>query len=263
MKKKYTVITGASSGLGSALALGCARRGMNLILIALPGSAVRKMATELERLFHITAYCLEFDLTHTAAVEEYLEKIKLLEIDFLINNAGMGGTASFLDCSLSYIDKIIQLNIRCTALLTRRLLPQLLNHKKSYLLNIASMAAFAPIAYKTVYPASKAFVSSFSLGLREELQERGLSVSVAYPGPIMTNSDTSRRILLHGFKGRLGLFSTEALAEKIIGQTLNGKAVIIPGLWNRMNQRLMGFMPSTVKARLISGAVKQELKIAR
>ncbi|ANH80677.1 short-chain dehydrogenase [Niabella ginsenosidivorans] len=263
MNKRYTLITGAGSGLGSALAFSCAQRGMNLILITLPGTSIGKMAAALERVFDITVHYLEFDLTNTASFDESVEKIRSMEVDFLINNAGMGGTASILNCSSEHIDKIIQLNIRCTALLTQKLLPQLLRHKKSYLLNIASMAAFSPIAYKTVYPASKAFISSFSLGLREELQEQGLSVSVAYPGPIMTNSNTSQRILLHGFKGRMGLFSTQDLAEKLIRQTLEGKAIIIPGVWNRVNQRLMGLIPPTLKVRLISGAVKQELKIAR
>ncbi|WP_300603301.1 SDR family NAD(P)-dependent oxidoreductase [Niabella sp.] len=262
MNKKYTLITGASSGLGSAFALCCARLKMNLVLIALPGSTIKTTAEELIRLYGIDVQVFEFDLTNRVAFETHIALIKEeYPVNFLINNAGMGGTVSMLDCSPQLIDKIIQLNIGCTALLTRELLPQLLQQEKSFILNIASMAAFSPIAYKTVYPASKAFVSSFSLGLREELQQKGVSVSVAYPGPIMTNSDTSRRILLQGYKGRLGLFSTMDLAGRIIRHTLAGRAEIVPGWWNRMNQALMGLIPSTVKVRLISGAVKRELQL--
>jgi len=262
MNKTYTLITGASSGLGSAFALCCARLEMNLILIALPGSAIKRTGEELSLLYGVEVHIFEFDLTNKLAFERHIEIIKAsFAVDFLINNAGMGGTVPMLDSTPQMIDKIIQLNISCTALLTRELLPQLLQHSRSYVLNIASMAAFSPIAYKTVYPASKAFVSSFSLGLREEMQEQGVSVSVAYPGPIMTNSNTSQRILLQGYKGRLGLFSTMDLANRIIRQTLAGRAVIVPGWWNRMNQRLMGIIPSTVKVRLISGAIKRELQL--
>ncbi|WP_018626390.1 SDR family NAD(P)-dependent oxidoreductase [Niabella aurantiaca] len=262
MNKKYTLITGASSGLGSAFALSCARLGMNLVLIALPGSAIKRTGEELRRLYGIDVRIFEFDLTNRAAFESHTAMIKaMFPVNFLINNAGMGGTVSMLDSSPQLIDKIIQLNIACTALLTRALLPRLLEHEQSFVLNIASMAAFSPIAYKTVYPASKAFVSSFSLGLREEMQAQGVSVSVAYPGPIMTNSNTSQRILMQGYKGRLGLFSTADLANRILRQTLAGRAVIVPGWWNRLNQKLMGILPSTVKVRLISGAIRRELQL--
>ncbi|MBZ4192379.1 SDR family NAD(P)-dependent oxidoreductase [Niabella beijingensis] len=262
MNKKYTLITGASGGLGSAFAHCCARLNRNLILIALPGSAIKKMGEELSRFYQVDIKVFEFDLTDRPSFDAHVEMIsRNFSIDFLINNAGMGGTVSMLDCAPKVIDKIIQLNIGCTALLTRQLLPLLLEHDRSFVLNIASMAAFSPIAYKTVYPASKAFVSSFSLGLREEMQDRGVSVSVAYPGPIMTNSNTSQRILLQGYKGRLGLFSTMDLANRILRQTLAGRATIVPGWWNRMNQKLMGLIPPTIKVRLISGAIKRELQL--
>lgn len=262
MNKTYTLITGASSGLGSAFAVCCARLKRNLLLIALPGTAIKKTGEELSALYGVDVSVFEFDLTDRNAFDRHVEMIRTrFEVDFLINNAGMGGTAAILNCAPELIDKMIQLNICCTALLTRQLLPQLLKHKKSFVLNIASMAAFSPIAYKTVYPASKAFISSFSLGLREEMQERGVSVTVAYPGPIMTNANTSQRILLHGFKGRIGLFSTTRLANEIICHTLSGKAVIIPGWWNRMNQRLLRLLPQTLKIKLASETVKQELQI--
>ena len=80
----------------------------------------------------------------------------------LINNAGIGGSKKFSDASGSYIEKIIQLNVLATSLLTHQLLPNLQKSSKAYVLNVSSLAAFSPIGYKTVYPASKAFIHSFS-----------------------------------------------------------------------------------------------------
>ncbi|WP_262709987.1 SDR family NAD(P)-dependent oxidoreductase [Pedobacter frigoris] len=128
-------------------------------------------------------------------------------------------------------------------------------------MNIASMAAFTPIAYKTVYPASKAFISSFSLGLREELNDTSISISVVYPGPIMTNSGVSARIIKQGIKGKMGLLSTPEIARVALRQTLVGKAIIIPGFWNRLNQRLMAMLPMEIKLKIVSQAVKKELAI--
>jgi short-subunit dehydrogenase len=181
-------------------------------------------------------------------------------IDFLISNAGIGGTSSLMETSLQRIDDIIQLNVRSTSLLTRLLIPHLLKQPSSYILNVSSMAAFTPIAYKTVYPASKAFISSFSLGLREEFAGTGLSVSVLYPGPIMTNCNTSRRIIHQGMKGKMGLLSTSDIARVALKKTMARYPVIIPGIMNKLNQFLMWFLPLGFRLRIVSKEVKKEMQ---
>jgi short-subunit dehydrogenase len=259
----YTLITGASSGLGKAFALQCAERSMNLLLLALPGGNTQTIADNLIREYNIDVQVFELDMTDGVALRETVNHlVQRYEIDFLINNAGVGGTSSITETSFEKIDQIIQLNIRSMVMLTRMLLPHILKNKTSHIMNISSMAAFIPIAYKTVYPASKAFISSFSLGLREEMREKGLSVSVVYPGPIMTNFNTSERILSQGIKGKMGLLSTAAIAGIAVAQTLEGKATIIPGLFNRVNHMLMNFLPLEFQLRLVSGQVKNEVKYA-
>lgn len=256
----YSIITGASSGLGREFAVQCARMKMNLILISLPGSHIQHIASQLQELYGIDVKVYEFDLTDAVELQQKIGHItNHYKINFLINNAGVGGTATIVDCPVRVIDNIIQLNIRSTTLLTRLLLPALMKNKKSYILNISSMAAFTPLAYKTVYPASKAFVSSFALGLRQELFSEGVSVSVVYPGPIMTNSNASVRILLQGFKARIGLLSASGIVAKALRQTLQGKAIIVPGFWNRLNYKLMALIPVLYKTKMISGNIRQEL----
>lgn len=257
---KYTLITGAGSGLGKEFALQCARLGHNLVLIALPGSHIRSLARDLADSFGIDVQVFEFDLTESWVLKHKMQYITAnYAIDFLINNAGTGGSSSITDTPLERIDQIIQLNVRSTALLTHLLLPHLIKHTNAYILNVSSMAAFTPIAYKTVYPASKAFISSFALGLREELSGTGVSISVLYPGPIMTNSATTQRILLQGKKARLGLLSTAAIARMALRKTMARQPVIIPGIMNRISQWLMHWLPLTVKLKLVSREVKREL----
>jgi len=258
----YTLITGASSGLGREFSNQCAAMGRNLVMIALPGSNTSSLADGLMLEYGIKIAVFEFDMTDSILLVERLNYIIAhFDIDFLINNAGIGGTVSITESSLAATDRILQVNIRSMVLITQLLLPQLLKLPRAYIMNISSMAAFTPIAYKTVYPASKAFISSFSLGLREELHETNVSVSVVYPGPIMTNSGVSARIVEQGMKGRIGLLATSEIAKIALKRTLAGKATIIPGFWNKINHRLMGILPTETKLKIVSRAVKKEMAI--
>ncbi len=233
---------------------------MNMILFALPGSHIRFVAADLRAEFDVDVRVFEFDLTNTIELTQYADYVaENYSINFLINNAGVGGTSAITHTSVEVIDQIILVNVRSTVLLTRLLIPHLLQHEKSYILNVSSMAAFTPIAYKTVYPASKAFISSFSHGLREELYGSGLHVSVLYPGPIMTNSNTTRRIIAQGPKGKMGLVSTSAIARMAIRKTIGLKTVIIPGAMNRISFLLMSLLPMKVKLKIVSREVKKEM----
>lgn len=260
VQSKYALITGGSSGLGRELVLQCAIQGFNVVLIALPGGNTVSFSEQVKTQYAVDVVVFEFDITDQELLAARLEEIvSRFPVNMLINNAGIGGTALLIQSPMESIDRIIQLNIRATTTITRIMLPYLLNHPQSYIMNIASMAAFTPIAYKTVYPASKAFISSFSLGLREELRHSSVSVSVVYPGAILTNSNVSQRIIALGRKGRIGLLPTSEIANIALRYTLEKKAVIIPGTWNRINYTLMRLLPVNIRLKIISGAIKSEL----
>jgi short-subunit dehydrogenase len=259
--RTYALITGAGSGLGKAFANECARRGMNLLLLALPGENTRNLASDLEVTYGIDTRVFELDMTDADTLNRLLTHITATyRVFFLVNNAGMGGTSLMTETPVSQIDRIIQLNVRGMALVTRMLLPVLQQNEAAFILNVSSMAAFTPIAFKTVYPASKAFVSSFSLGLRQELAGQGVSVSVVYPGAIMTNVAVTRRILGQGFKGRISLMSVQAIAGQAIAQALKGKPVIIPGLMNRLSHLLLSLLPISWKMKIVSQEVRREIQ---
>lgn len=263
MDKKYVLITGACSGLGKALAQQCAKRGFNLILLDVPGSATSSISSHIMAKYKVEVHVFEFDLIDTCEILHHINTItERFPVWFVINNAGIGGTSSITDTSVERIEQIISLNIKSMAMLTRILLPQLLKQRCSYVLNVSSMAAFTPIAYKNVYPASKAFISSFSLGLRRELSDTGVSISVLYPGSIMTNFSVSKRIMSLGLVGRMGLLSTDEIAAIAIEKTLAKKAIIIPGMMNRINYLLMSLLPVEFKSRIVSAEIKKETRMA-
>ncbi|MCI9245457.1 MAG: SDR family NAD(P)-dependent oxidoreductase [Alistipes sp.] len=167
---RYALVTGASSGLGRCFALELARQGVDTVLVALPGSGLATTVDE-ARKQNIRCVGLEADLSDREQLSKVCRKINAdYPLFMLIDNAGIGGTESFADCGPDYLDRIIQLNVRATTLLTHQLLPNLRQASQAYILNVSSMAAFSPVGYKTIYPASKRYIHDFTRGLYEELR---------------------------------------------------------------------------------------------
>jgi len=140
----YTLITGASSGIGKAIAYECAKRGMNLILVSLPGQRLEAVAQDLGMQYKIKTRYFETDLTQPDSPIQLFSKTQSagLDVNILINNAGVAGASYFDESSIEYIDERIMLNIRALVVLTRLYLPVLCKHKTSHILNVSSLAAF-------------------------------------------------------------------------------------------------------------------------
>ncbi len=259
----FTVITGASQGLGRALAMECARRGRHLILLSLPEEGLPELANFLFARYRVKVLYYETDLTQEDAPQQFYNWLgeQKLHVNMLINNAGIGGTLSFAQASPNYINNIILLNIRALAMMTRLLVPELQRHHKSHILNISSMAAFSPIPFKTVYPASKAFVYSFSMGLREELRRSSVSVSVLHPGPMATKQDNIIRLQQHGFLAQLSTLTIEQVARKALQSMERGTGIIIPGILNKISYRIMGMLPHALQAPILGRIFTKELPV--
>jgi len=258
--EQYTLITGASMGLGKCLAEECAKRGHNLILIALSSEGIGKTALQLSEKYHIKAIGCETDLTKEQNIHSLSNwLIANYNINFLINNAGIGGTEYFEKASINYFQNIIQLNMSALVLLTHQLLPVLKRQANSYILNISSMAAFGPMAYKTIYPASKAFVSSFSRGLSTELLGTNISVSVAHPGGMATNPEVSKRMEQYNSLVKATYMTPKEIAEICIAQTYAKKTIIVPGFINKINRLAFKWFPEKLRLKILANGAKKEM----
>ncbi len=257
----YALITGASQGLGKDISYELAGRKFNVLLVALKGEGLGKLAADIKERYHVDAQFLETDLCHHKAVYQIADWAKPYQVSVLINNAGIGGTKGFEEASPLYIERIIQLNCRATSMLTRLMLPNLKMQPKAYIMNVASMASFSPIAFKTVYPASKAFIWSFSRCLSEELKGTNVFVSVLHPGPMKTNPDVTKRIVQQGFLGKIGLVTTPRMARIAISQLFIRKGTVIPGFLNKLNRIIMRMFPVGVRVRVLSNVFRRELQV--
>lgn len=255
----FTLITGASQGLGKAFAKLCAEKKHNLILISLPDEHIKVLAKQLKSQYAIEVICYETDLTKIRNVLNVVSAIKDYNINMLINNAGTGGTKKFTEVSLDYIDNILLLNMRSLVILTHQLLPVLIKQKESYILNVSSLAAFSPIPFKTVYPASKAFVSSFSRGLHTELRNTNVHVAVVYPGGMATNKDVSKRINAQSRLVKLSVLTAEKTALICMEKLLRKEAIIIPGRINKLSSFLQKIVPTGLQLRIMSTKIQREL----
>jgi short-subunit dehydrogenase len=258
--RNYTLITGASLGLGREFTIACAKRGMNLLLVSLPGENIQALGKDLSERYKIDVMTYEYDLTKKEALFELIDLINdHYSVNMIINNAGFGGCMHFESSSSDYLDNMIQLNIRAVTLITRLMISELMRHPKAWIMNISSMAAFSPMPYKTIYPASKAFIYSFSRGLAEELKNTPIRISVVNPGPIMTNDEVISRINKQGYFGKLCVYKAEYIAATSLNQMLKGKHVIVPGFPNKLYRLLLKLVPLSIRLRFLSKVFLLEL----
>ncbi|CQR59111.1 SDR family NAD(P)-dependent oxidoreductase [Paenibacillus riograndensis] len=181
---KVALITGASSGIGEVYAKELAARGCHVILTARSKDKLEALASEITRTHGVQAYALPIDLSKAEAPRLLAKSISELgvTVDILINNAGFGTTGRFEDINPEREQEQIMLNTAALVELTHLFLPGMLGRKDGVVVNVASMAAFAPCAYLAVYGATKAFVLSFSEALWAETRERGVRVLALCPG---------------------------------------------------------------------------------
>jgi short-subunit dehydrogenase len=256
-EEKFAVVTGASQGLGRAIVSTLATRKINIILVSLPNENISFLATDIATRFGVKTYYYETDLAQTknvVALTDWLNKH--FNINILINNAGVGGTKKFMDADVNYINTIMQVNVMATSIITHQLLPNLMKQTESYILNVSSMAAFSPIGYKTVYPASKSFIHSFSRGLSEELKDSNVSVSVVNPGAMKTNNEVKARIEKQGLLGKLTLLDPAKVAKYCIQQLFRKDTVIMV---NPFSYTILKLLPIWLRLTLMTNAIKREI----
>jgi short-subunit dehydrogenase len=255
--KYYTLITGASNGIGKGFAYACARRGQNVLLVALPDQDLEQTLADL-RIAHPECCfdALGIDLSLGESPKEVFNwcQEKGYRVDVLVNNVGVGNAGPFLSRPADFYYAQIHLNMVSTVMLTHLFLPELQRHAKAYILNVSSLAAFYDIPYKSTYSASKKFVYSFSQSLRKELESTNISITVLCPGGVITNSDVAQREKDLGRMARWTLKSIEEVAEYALDHLFKGKAVAIPGTFPKIYRLVGKLVPYPIQLNMLANA---------
>ena len=258
-KKMYTLITGASEGLGKAFALECAKRNMNLVLVALPHSGLEELSDFIERNFSVSVHSFEKDLCDSASCHELFFEVQKrgLHLQMLINNAGIGSTITFGEGTIALYEKQIKLNVLATTIITRLFLDNLERNTPSYILNVGSMASFFFLPKKQVYGGTKSYIHFFSKSLRKEVKRDGIRVSVLCPGGINTNLSVTLLNKTGTWLSKLSIMDPEQVAPIAIDGLLKGKAVIVPGILNNCFMLLDKLLPEYIKTMITSYGIKK------
>jgi hypothetical protein len=238
------LITGASSGIGRALAHLFARDGYTLVLAARRATALEELATELSRQYQATVRVIAIDLADPVAAVRLHEQLQRerMAIDVLVNNAGVGAQGAFAALPLERQLQMIQLNVVALTALTRLLLPSMLERGRGGVLNVGSVAAFQPGPFMSVYFATKAYVVSFSEAIADELSGSGLRVSCLAPGPTATEfAAEAGAAELRVFQG--DTMTVDEVARIGYEGWKQGKPLVIAGTRNRWRAFLVRLVP--------------------
>jgi short-subunit dehydrogenase len=247
------LITGATGGLGKAFAAECASRGWDLLLTDLHEDRLAVLSQGLERAYGVDILHYASDLTNAASRDALIEYIFNYKLRFrgLINVAGLDHEGFFMERKSEEISTIVRLNIESTLMMTHSLLVHRDHAVPFRILNVSSLGAYFSMPIKATYAASKRFLLDFSLALRNELRDENVTVTVLCPAGLPTNDTCIAAIEAQGFMGHLTSENIGTVAHQAIEAALRGRAIVIPGVLNRVLLWLSGLLPASSVADVI------------
>ena len=250
--KSATLITGASSGLGSEFARLFAADNHDLVLTARRKDRLETLASEVSRKFGVTCHAIEADLQQPDAPAMIARKIQELHlhVDHLVNNAGFGYVGDFASSNKQQDLGMIEVNVTALVHLTKLFIGSMKHKGFGRILNIGSTAGFQPGPYMTTYYATKAFVNSFSEALAFELQGSGVTVTLSCPGPTATEfgerSGVDKKPLF-----KMGTATSESVARQAYEACIRGDRRVIHGMLNKVGAVTAGFTPNALLLRMV------------
>lgn len=235
MRKDVVVITGASSGIGEALAKNFAEGGYDLVLVARSENTLMALAGQLERDTEAQVWVEPADLSRRGAAKKLASTLNEqgIEADILVNSAGVLEHGRFVDLPGGSQQGLIDLNVSGLTNMLSHFLPPMVNRGKGRILNVASIAAFQPVPSLATYAATKAYVLSLSESLAEELVGTGVSVTALCPGVTATNMVATAQQKSGGLKiPDFVVGDVEDVAAQGYRACLKGDAICVPGAVN-------------------------------
>lgn len=249
LQGKWALITGADGGIGLELCRALARRGCSLVMLSITTDALRKAAHDIESEFSVGALPLTIDLTdpHAMSIIAAFLLNRSIEIDFLVNNAGIFSFRPLADTSDDKINRFVDLHVRATTTLCTYFARRFRERRSGRILNMSSMSCWMPMPGLALYASTKAYIRVLSRSLHYELKDYGASVTVATPGGIATDlfglpANVKRLALrLHAIE------APDSFAEKAVKAMLKGKKQYINGFINRLAIVFVAVMPTPVR----------------
>ncbi|CAN5320886.1 SDR family oxidoreductase [soil metagenome] len=247
---KYTLITGGTQGIGYELARVFAENGHNLILVARHEVELFNTATELQEQYGVQVITIPTDLfVFENAFKLYEEvKGKGLEVNILINDAGQGQYGKFIDNDIyRYLD-IIQLNIASLTVLTHLFLKDMVASGTGKILNLSSIAGTVPGPYQAIYHATKAFVQSFTIAVRDEVRDSGVTLTALLPGA--TDTDFFNKAEMNDSKvvQEGNMYDPADVAKDGYDALMAGKDMVISGFKNKVQVTMSNLMSDSRNA---------------
>lgn len=246
---KLALVTGASAGIGLALAEQLAASGANLVLTARRSDRLKALAERLRGEYGVETQIIAADLAEPATPQQLFSATEGsgLTIDILINNAGFGYYGEFVKGDAAWQRKMVDLNCAAVVHLTNLFLPKMVERRHGHLMIVASTASYQPLAYMATYAATKVFDRFLAEALAHEVADSGVKVSALCPGP--TDSEFNEVAGLHQIPGRKSQ-SAEEVARLGLEGLVEGKSWVIPYTAGKV----MVFMQRLAPRRLVSGA---------
>lgn len=248
----YALITGASKGIGKAIAQILAAKGYSLLLVARSEDLLQKVKEEIEAKAKVEVRYLALDLSAPTSPQQVFDWCvqNNLSVSVLVNNAGYGLSGAFESYPLEQHLNMLQVNCLTLVQLTHLFLPQLKLETQGYVLNIASSAAYQAVPYLSLYAASKSFVLQFSRGLHFELRKSNVSVTCISPGATDTDFVTRAKIGDKGLKAADKVNMTpEQVAKIAVDSLFQKKTEVITGALNKA----VGFFTWLLPKKFIEG----------
>lgn len=263
---RYTLITGASAGIGEALAKKLAAAKHNLILIARNTEKLATISKDLKGKYGVEIEYITADLSRPGAAREIFNQTQKQgwQIDTLINNAGIGSGGEFVAMSLQSELDLLQLNNASLIAMTHLFIQPMLTSKQGSIINVSSMASFMPVPYMATYAASKAFVRSFTQALSEECKPYDIFVMLFSPGLTKTNFNHAAGIDNEKGVGLSSDYETSAtqtpdeVAQELMDTLQAKKYFHISGSKNRLGARILALVPNSMIARFVAGTYRKK-----
>ena len=264
-KDKTVLVTGASSGIGLAMAEDLAKRGANLILTARSEDKLKEVA-DMVRKIGREAHVFTSDLSVSNSAEELYNTINKagLSVDLLINNAGYGRWGEFTSFNRMDYAKMIQLNITSLTDLCHLFISDMIKKGSGGIINVGSMASFGPVPYANVYSSTKAYVLNFTEALRYEYEEKGIQIMALCPGGTQSNFATNATEKSKTVQERVNKMersntytSAEAVADECLNAFLKDKMYVITGRRNKIMHAIGRHLPRKTMLNLSGNMFKK------